>query len=150
MLVELQRLSNDRHRLTLRWPDGRVERAELETRSFLLHDLVHYAVEAQIPLQDGFYGTLAAGASLALLAAEVGPEAAQGLQLAERLTGPMQSCWRGRYAVDDYAIIVEEALPHLDGLDFTARVMERLRRLEGRWKATPFGQTMVLSWPPEP
>jgi len=35
----------------------------------------------------------------------------------------------------------------LDGA-FVDRVLERLRRLVGRWRATAYGASMTLEWPP--
>ncbi len=43
--------------------DGRIE---LDTRSFLHHDLVHLAVEGELGLDGGFWGNVAAGSSLAV------------------------------------------------------------------------------------
>ena len=28
-----------------------------------------------------------------------------------------------------------------------AEVCERMRRLQGQWKATPYGETMEIAWP---
>lgn len=33
--------------------------------------------------------------------------------------------------------------------NFVADVQERMRRLQGEWKALPFGQTMTLRFPPQ-
>jgi hypothetical protein len=40
-----------------------------------------------------------------------------------------------------------EPMPPWLTQDFAERVLERLRRVQGRWKATPFGQTMELTFP---
>jgi hypothetical protein len=42
---------------------------------------------------------------------------------------------------------MEHARAHVDD-GFVERVRERLRRLVGRWRATRFGMTMELPWPP--
>ena len=44
---------------------GRVERVECETRSYLVRDLLHYAVESEAGLEGGFWGHLARGKTLA-------------------------------------------------------------------------------------
>lgn len=36
-----------------------------ETRSYLVHDLLHYAVESEAGLSGGFWGNLARGKTLA-------------------------------------------------------------------------------------
>lgn len=150
MEVRFTRLSNNRHRLEVVRPDRSGEQRELETRSLLLHDLVHFAVEAEAKIADGFWGSVADGARFAELTP--GPEGfgdRTGLALAEALVGPMQSVWHQRMTPDHYISRVQQTAPFVDE-DFVAAVLERIRRLWGRWRGTPFHQTMVLSWPPEP
>ena len=61
MLIRLTRLTNERHRFEIVRDDGTRESHELETRSTMLHDLAHYAVETEAGLGDSFYGRLAQG-----------------------------------------------------------------------------------------
>jgi hypothetical protein len=68
MRILLTKLNDASHRFEIVRADGSGERAELETRSTLLHDLVHYAVEAQAGLTSAFFGRLASGDALAELA----------------------------------------------------------------------------------
>lgn len=150
MKVELTKLSNDRHRLTIRRDDGSAESVELETRSYLLHDLVHYAVEAEAKIADGFWGLLARGTTLAELSdRKKPPEAAgPGIALAESLVGPMQSVFNGRL---DPALYVEQlgsVAPAIVDEAFVDRVCERLRKLTSFWRKTRFHEPMVLDWPP--
>jgi len=143
MKIRLTRLSNDRHRLEVERADGsRLER-ELETRSVLLHDLVHYAVEAEAGIDDGFWGRLAAGTDFD----ELMQAASTGVDLAESLVGPMQAVWNGRLSPDLYVEHASRAAPFVDRA-FVDRVHERLRRLVGHWRGTPFHATMELDWPP--
>src|SRR5688572_31396455 len=75
MLIRLTRLTNERHRLELVRDDGTREARELETRSALLHDLVHYAVETEAGLGASFYGRLARGETYEALTAEPAADA---------------------------------------------------------------------------
>src|SRR6185503_7949748 len=68
MLIRFTRLTNDRHRFEIVRDDGTREARELETRSALLHDLAHYAVEVEAGLRESFYGRLAQGISYDQLA----------------------------------------------------------------------------------
>lgn len=146
--IEIVKLSDERHRLTVRRSDGTEEGAELETRSFLLHDLVHYAVEAESGIDDGFWGLLARGVSMEALSDHtmekpLGP----GIALAERLVGPFQSLWNGRL---ERALYFEHALGVATFVDdaWLDRVGERLRRLTGAWRAVPVSHALALPWPP--
>jgi hypothetical protein len=149
MRISLRRLSDERHRLDIVREDGSRDGAELETRSLLLHDLVHYAVEAEAPLAEGFWGLLAGGTSLADLAdrARPGPLSADQV-LAERLVGPLQSLMQGRLSEPRWRqATATMTLPFAVDGSFPARVRARLRALTGAWQATPWGGRLVLVWP---
>lgn len=138
MEIRLTRLTDARHRLEVLRPDGTRDAVELETRSLLLHDLVHLAVESELGTDRGFWGLVAAGAPLS----EVRDTAPDGeLMRIEQRVGPMQAVWKGTLDAGRYA-----AMTGVD-LGFVGRVQERLRRLTGHWRATGFRATMTVSWP---
>ncbi|MEL6342237.1 MAG: hypothetical protein AAFV53_03840 [Myxococcota bacterium] len=153
MQIHLRRLDNRTHRLEIVRTDGSREQRNLETRSLLLHDLVHYAVESEAGLSDGFWGTLAAGATMASLHPNLDEQGqfitTPSLALAEALVGPMQAVHNGRFSADAYVAQLRPRAAFVDR-DFVDAVRERLRRLWGQWRGTPFHQTMTLSWPPKP
>ncbi len=140
MRILFTRLTDERHRLEVIRDDGSREARELETRSFLVHDLAHFAVESQAGLEGGFWGTVARGASFAELSASGMGEASPELLRAERLAAPFQSLWHGRL---ERTLYVEHA-----GVDeaFVEGALERMRQLVGHWRATPFGGVMELRW----
>jgi hypothetical protein len=145
MRIGFRKLTDERHVLSIRRDDGTSESVELETRSFLLHDLVHYAVEAEACIEDGFWGLLASGTTLGELKERaMGTALSPGLTRAESLVGPMQSVWNGRLSP---ALYVEQAGGAIDGA-FIERVRERLRALTGHWRGTPFRTEMEIEWPP--
>ena len=146
--VAFTKLFKERHRFAVVRSDGVRDAVELETRSYLVHDWVHFAVEAELPIADGFYGRLASGTRLCVLNDRArAPEPGSGLGLAESLVGPMQSVYRGRLAVDAYLALVDrQRAPQVDRA-FVQRVLERLRRLAGHWRATAYGGEMRREWP---
>lgn len=170
MRIRLTRLTGDRHALEI-VRDGVVrERVELETRSFLLHDLIHYAVETTAGVATGVWGTLAAGSTLAALNDRSGlgmnsdmranpyeqgfDSKTADLLTIELVTGPLQGVVQGRVSAEAALAGITQRLD-ADGaspppwltLEFIERVIERMRQLTGRFRATPFGQPMELSWP---
>ena len=165
MRIKLHKHSNDRHTLTVVWPDGRSERMACETRSYLLHDLLHYAVEAEARIDHGFWGSLASGRSLASMndraqqaaAAIAGTDPVASddpeLMIVEKVVGAMHGATKGVPAGDlfdgmqRYASASDRAWPAWVTEPFVERVVERMRHLRGHWAATPFGQTMELDWP---
>jgi hypothetical protein len=155
MHVLFTKLSDLRHRVEVIRADGSREKAELATRSFLVHDLVHYVVEAISGMKSGFFGTLAAGAPLRQLNDENAtwdPDSQIGL--AESVVGPMQDVVRGRtdangliFGLDGMFSATGKQRPQWVTLAFVAQVQAEYDRLWDVWKATPFQGQLLLVWP---
>lgn len=149
--ILLTRLSSDRHRLEIIREDGSSEQRALETRSLLTHDLVHFAVETEAGLTGGFYGQLAEGQRL-----EFVDDLSGEALLVERLVGAATGLIAAdppstaEAFVSGFAAFLSaygETLPAWLTPAYVDAVRERLRRLLGRWRATPFGETMELAFP---
>ena len=156
MLIRLTRLTNERHRLEVVRDDGSREARELETRSALPHDLVHYAVETEAGLGASFYGRLARGETYEALTAEPSgdAEAMQTEAVVARIQGLEKGdAWAGadpeelaRSIAAGFRLLGHDPPAWLTG-DLIVRVRERLRRVHGQWRATTFHQTLVLEFP---
>jgi hypothetical protein len=141
VIVRFTRLNPTHHRFEAVRDDGAIESRDLETRSFLLHDFVHFSLESEGKLADGFYGALARGGSYET-------EAAAAI---ESVVGPLQGALKGeidpRAFVERLSAVQESIGGHAPAWlteDLIARSLERLRQLQGQWRATPFGATMEL------
>lgn len=155
LVLRFTRVSPERHRFEYRRPDGTGEAVEVETRGLLEHDLVHYAVEREAGLKGSFYGILARIGGYEELS--VGGGAALGGEVAitERVVGAIQGALaeedldEAAFAAQarDYLELYDERAPRWFTPVFIAAVRERMRRLLGRWRATPFGETMELDFP---
>lgn len=157
MRILLTKLTNERHALEIVRQDGSRDRVELETRSLWLHDLVHFAVEAEAGLQDGFWGSLAAGRTMAEMNDRTGEgmkEYAGPMLVIEMLVGAVTGALNGvplDAAITNIRGYLKgvgkgDAFPDWLTPDYVARVRERLRKLVGHWNGTPFGETMALVW----
>lgn len=159
--VILTKLSSARHRFELERDGSARESAELETRSLLLHDFIHYAVEVAAGVSHGFYGRLAAGASLEALSHPAADSCGRpapadpALLQIEGVVGALTRFGKGQLDVeqmlDAYALIEQSGLrerPAWLDARFLQRVREELRRLTGHWKALRYGESMELHWPP--
>jgi hypothetical protein len=155
MRILFHKLTGGRHALEIVRDDGWRERVECETRSYLEHDLLHYAAEAEAALDGGFWGSLAGGKTLA----EMNDRAAPGYATAEgvvieQVVGVLSGVMKGRApeqivaALETYAASLGQETPAWLTVPVVEAVKERMRGLIGRWKATPFGQAMELAWPP--
>jgi hypothetical protein len=156
MLIRLTRLTNERHRLELVRDDGTRETRELETRSALLHDLVHYAVETEARLSASFYGRLARGETYEALTVEpaADAEAMQTEAVVGRIQGVAKNDTWSAVDPESFAQSIAAGFRALGGEppawltgDLIVRVRERLRRVQGQWRATPFHQTLALEFP---
>jgi hypothetical protein len=160
MRILLHKTSDDRHGLEIIRDDGGRERVECETRSYLLHDLLHYAVECEAGLTRGFWGALAAGEPLgqtnlrdtapSRVGVPVDPERAA----IEQIVGALHGSTKGLSAAElaagmrRFAESLGQPLPAWLTEAFILAVQERLRQLVGRWRATRYRETMELDWPP--
>lgn len=161
MQIVLTKLSDRRHAVAIVRSDGTRDAIELVTRETLFHDFLHFAVEASIPTQRGFWGSLAGGKTFADMNDRSGAafrDNAATLGIVEGTVGMMTGAMKR--AASEERIVAEfrrtadelgQAPPAWLDERFVATVRERMRRLLGHWKATPFGASMEVDWPePEP
>ena len=142
MDIILTKLSELEHQVKVIRPDGSTESATLPTREFLRHDFAHYAVESEVPVKLGYWGCVAAGASL-----KGDGAGGKDIALAETLAGPVQTLMRLDAGPEQYLAMLENIQPALASTDLAQRIHERARRLQGHWQATPRGGDMRIAWP---
>jgi hypothetical protein len=153
--IELRKMSDLEHELTIVRPDGGRETARCETRSTLTHDLLHYAAEREAGVQTGFWGTLAAGRTLADMNDRTGVAlggSGPGVMAIERIVGPLTAAAKGAAPdalarrLADYLAETGDRAPDWLTPGFVAAVQQRMRRLLGAWRAVEFGQVLSLDW----
>jgi len=145
LIVRFTRLNPTHHRFEAIRADGTREVREFETKSLLLHDLVHFAVESEAKLRGGFYGALAAGA------AYDAPLPGREAMAIESVVGPLQGALKDQVDPEAFVARHREMQANIGGAspdwltpDLIIRALERLRQLQGQWRATPFGETLEL------
>lgn len=154
LTLRFTRISPERHRFEYRRADGTGEAIEMETRSLLMHDLTHYAVESEARLKGSFYGILARIGGYQELSVNGGAALGGEVAITERIVGALQGALARddfdeaafQAEVADYLSLFDDPPPRWFTPDFVAAVRERMRQLTGRWKATPFGETMELEF----
>lgn len=155
LLVRFTRTSPTNHRLEIVRGD-QCESRELETRSCLFHDLVHFAVESEAGLTDSFYGRLARGVSYAELTQDAGDMAGLGeIATTELLVGGVQGAWKSGFDAARFLATFRGYLQQLGApvpawltVEMLERIAKRLRALTGAWGSTAFGETLELRFPP--
>ena len=154
LTLRFTKLSDARHRFEYRRPDGSGEAIEMETRSLLSHDLLHYAVESEAGLRGSFYGILAKVGGYEELCVAGGTALGGEVAITERGVGALQGAMRDEgFDADAFAERMAEYLdlygerpPRWLTPNVLTRVKERMRELLGRWKATPYGGTLELAF----
>jgi hypothetical protein len=155
MRIEIRKITDDRHALRIVRVSGVAEEVTCETRSTLVHDFLHFAVESAAGLDDGFWGNLARGKTLADMNDRTGASIARegpALMAIERVVGALSSAAKGRPArdvvdgINRYFAAMELQVPAWLTEEFVGDVQQRLRRILGAWNATPYGGSMTLEW----
>jgi hypothetical protein len=149
--VFLHKLTDQRHALEIVRDSGDRERMECETRSLLVHDFIHFAVEEAAQLTDGFWGKLANGKTLVEMNDRGSPDDPAMMEI-ERIVGALSMAAKGITpsqvvaSLKAYSVAVGVSLPEWLTESFVARVQARLRQLRGEWNATAYGRAMELRW----
>jgi hypothetical protein len=161
MQVRLSKLSDSKHRLEIIRADGSREAVELASRSFLIHDLLHCAVESRAGLKESFWGMLASGRSFrevheSFAKVPAGErsellrgEAAVTEAIVGVLTGVMHERADAEAAMAGLARLFEaqeRSVPSWLTTGFVNEVREHTRRLRGEWRAVPFGGEMMIEF----
>jgi hypothetical protein len=162
MRIRLTKVSDAEHGLELIRDDGTRESIALASRSFLWHDLLHYAVETSAGLHQSFWGLLASGRTLADLHDAMGagdgansaPAGRTEASVTEAVVGVLTNVVRERAtprATIEGLMRLFEAqgreLPIWFSADFVERVCEHMRKLMGQWRSVPYGGDMQLTFP---
>jgi len=155
--ILLCKVSAQQHELTIVRPDGRRESLLCETRSVLMHDFIHYAVEGTAGIETGFWGLLARGRTLAEMNDRAGlPSAEEAAEMAivERFVGALSGAAKEVPAaqliagIGRYAGAMDSDVPPWLTEAVVVDAQERLRHLVGAWRAASAGGAVELEWPP--
>lgn len=138
--------------------DGSSTQCVMPRQGTLPHDLIHYVVETQLRVHEGFTGLIAQGAE-ASMATQVshglaekmaGTEAVQVEAIVEALQTQL---WAGRFSMDDFlegvrtACLVRGQPPYpFDGIDAEALLFDQVLELNSAWAAVPFHGSMTLEF----
>ena len=142
MKIEIQKLSNYQCLYTITRADQSVERITLETKTYLVHDICHFAVEKNLGYTNGFWGMLSQGYTLSALFGKDNPQTEE-LRFIEKIVGPVQSVYSGHTPKEDF----QNYTAHLD-FTMTANVLSacltEIRTIIENWEQLVVGQQLIL------
>lgn len=152
LTISITRISPTHHRFSYVRDDGTGESADLETKSFLMHDFIHFCVEDEGKLSDGFYGLLESGRTYTSLTPEAGANVTSSIAMEiEQIVGVMTGVVKGVATPEDaYAGVQNlfdaygKPIPDWFTLDLIARAKARYQKVTGEFNSLKFGETLTL------
>lgn len=156
MRIIFTKISGTHHTLEIIRDTKKREQVELETKTFLMHDLMHYAIESIAGTSDGIWGALAAGKTMADMNDRTGEalkEYAPDMSIIELIVGAFTPVIMGRSdgteliaGMNNMLSAQGKSVPRWLNDRFIAQMQERMRQLLGEWRSTRFGEKMELPW----
>jgi hypothetical protein len=157
MRVVFTKTSHQRHDVTCVREDGtRAVASNLESRSLLRHDLMHYVIEKQAGLMDTFYGPIARGRTFTDLRTEDGVQMSSDTEggITEKVVAMMQSTHQDSFNPDVCLAMMcsgfENAgsqLPNYVSVAFISKASSEFRFLLKQWNGLQTGKTLELEFP---
>ena len=154
LTLRIKRISPTHHTLRYIREDGSGEEKNFESKSVLLHDFMHLAIEREAALSNGFFGLLNQGYSYAELAGKAPSDypKEEGMDV-EMIVGPFTSIVKGkatpRQLIDglhNLFIAHERSVPSWVTVDLLERAHEHYKRIVGEWNSLKFGETIELKF----
>lgn len=144
MKIEIKKTTNYQCEYTILRDNDCVEIVALETKTYLVHDICHYAVEKNLQYSKGFWGLLSSGHSFNELFGKENPLTRE-LRFIEQIVGPVQSIYYGHMRKEDFEQFVKHLNFKVPKTVLQASLNE-VRIIMNNWEKLSWGETMRLEW----
>lgn len=144
MKIVLTKTTSYRSEYTITRDDASVERFELETKTYFVHDICHYVVEKYLGNANGFWGMLSHGYSFNALFGKDNELTAE-LRFIEQIVGPVQSVYAGNTEKQHLNIFIQ----HLDFAvpeDVLDACLAEITAIIKDWEQLSVGGCLLLEW----
>lgn len=157
VLIEITKISSTHHILRCTREDGSVHEAELESKTYLIHDFTHLAYEQTAGLTDSFWGSLAKGKPFDELRKENDPTTVHPdnneITQTEMIVGPLQGIMQGKRQPEEliegltnlfnaYNTTIPEHLT----VDLINQTQTVFKTYLGEYNSLEIGEKMVIEW----
>ncbi len=155
MTIKIKRISPTHHTLEYVREDGSGELKTFESKSVLVHDFIHLAIEREAGINQGFFGLLAQGYTYDELAGKAPSDypKREGEEV-EMVVGPFTAVVKGNATpaelMDILRTLFEANGRNVPGWATTAlfeEAHERYKRILGEWNSLQFGETFEIKFP---
>lgn len=138
--------------------DGSSTACSMPRQGILPHDLIHYVIESQLQLSDGFTGLIAQGAEAAfatqlshgLAEKMAGAEAIHVEAMVEALQTQL---WAGQFSIEDFSegvrtacLVRGQSMAPSHAIALSERLFDTAVGLNKQWLAVPFHGFMTLDF----
>lgn len=144
MKIVVKKISHKECVYTIARADGTEEVIELDSKTYLLHDMCHFAVEKELAYRNGFWGMLAQGYAFHELFGKENMLTTE-LRFIEKVVGPVQSAYLGQVPRGRFPSL----LSYLDyefGMERLDNCLNEIGRIMDEWGGLSFGQYLTLEW----
>ena len=152
--LSIKRISPTHHTLRYVRQDGSSEEQAFESKSTLLHDFMHLAIESEARLKYGFFGLLAQGYSYDELAGKTPSDYPhEDAMDVEMVVGPFTAITKGKATAEQLIAGLKNqfgAYGRPEPTWVTKRLLdqahERYKRIVGEWNSLKFGETLEITF----
>lgn len=144
MKIEVVKKNGTTHLYKIQRSNGTGEEIELDTKTYLLHDICHYVTESILHYSKGFWGMLAAGYTFQSLFGKENPQTAE-LRFIEQIVGPVSMVYLGQIQPADYITYTA----HLDFSwpdNFIQQAVKQVQDSMNAWEKLKYQEQLVLEW----
>lgn len=143
MKIQFQKCNAAEHLLTTFLQGKVAEQHRYPTKTYFLHDVVHYCVEKELGIKNGFWGLLSQGCKTTDFGN--GKVSLKELSRTEKIVGPVQSFFSGHMPADlfwENMKLVSLELP----AGFLNVVVAQVKGIMDRWRYLPVGEVLELEF----
>jgi hypothetical protein len=144
MKIILRKINQSNHYLTIIKNGEVFDEVQLDTKTYFLHDIVHYCVEKELKRNNGFWGMIAMGHKLAALSGKDN-ELTAALRQIEKIVGAIQAVYSGHMSL----VMFDECMqlvPFLPDAGFVTNVTNNIGTIMNEWKYLPIGKALELEF----
>ncbi len=143
MKIRFQKCNAAEHLLTTFLNGELAESLRYHTKTYFLHDVVHYCVEKELSIQNGFWGLLSQGYKTTDFGS--GKVSLKELSRTEKIVGPVQSFFSGHMPAGLFWENMKGVPVDLPA-DFLTIVVAQVKAIMDRWRYLPVGEVLELEF----
>jgi hypothetical protein len=132
------------HTITIFKDGEKWDEVTLDTKTYFLHDLVHYCVESELRLKQGFWGMIDQGYKMDQLSGKTN-ELTDELRRIEHIVGATQSVYSGYMSAEMFHENLK-VIQYSVSEGFLEKVMEKVKSVTDKWTYLPVGDSLKLEF----